>query len=184
VRRLLPLALLLLLAAPALAQSGTPYALLFKNRTCGPITVKLESRMACQDLSTGCRFPVAPEYYREVALRFRERIEWMTVHVQGSCAERPPSVTVGTCALPMGKLFPWNDIRLYTGYVSPFGDADMQPYMPADNAETDLANPVEIDIMLAECDDDRKPVRCRIFCRNPDAGIDNTGQGDGSGDFN
>ncbi|MFO1060222.1 MAG: hypothetical protein U1E53_25040 [Dongiaceae bacterium] len=185
-RRLLPLALLPLFASPAVADDEPPYALLLRNRTCGEITVALHSRMDCGDLSTGCHFTIPPERYREVKLRFRERVEWMTVKVQGSCAEQPPSVTVGKCALPMGKLFPWNDMQLEAGYATPLG-SDMQTYTPADNVATGFSNPVEIDVMLAECDADQKPASCRVFCRNPnasDGGFGDEGSdSDGSGDF-
>ena len=169
----------MLAAGGAAAQTidpGSPYAIQFRNATCGPLTLAIGGDVPCSDLRPGCSLPVAQGFTAELALTFRVRASLMRVAAQGSCpaqATDPPSTMAGECTLPLDRMFPYNGMMIERGLLDPLDpDLDDPPVISerdyaVNRPYLELPNAVEVDVELAECDTTTGARResCAISCR-------------------
>jgi len=173
------------LAAAALAVTGgaaqeidpgSPYAIQFRNATCGPVTLAIGGEMPCNELQPGCSLTVARGLTAELSLTFRARASLMRVAVRGSCAAQatdPPSTMAGECMLPLDRMFPYNGFNMSRGLLDPLDpDPDAPPVISerdyaVNRPYLELPNAVEVDIEISECDGDAGAPResCAVFCR-------------------
>ncbi len=176
---ILGLAVAVLAAAGGRAQTidpGSPYAIQFRNATCGAVTLSIGGDVPCSDLRPGCNLPVARGLTAELALTFRARASLLRVAVQGACpaqASDPPSTMAGECMLPLDRMFPYNGVDITRGLLDPLDpDPDDPPVISerdyaVNRPYLELPNAVEVDLELAECDTSAGARResCAVSCR-------------------
>lgn len=165
------LALALAIAAVPTADATTaksgelPDTLSFGNRTCGALTLTLDSDAPCTAFSSGCQLPLDVDQVLDVDLKQPHSMQFLEVKIEGRCPGQPATRISGRCMMNLDQMFPyriwssgdvWPVASTGRGYDMGLMDSpgDYPGYYPGWTPyDTGVApNAAAVDIGLADCE--------------------------------
>lgn len=158
-----------------------PDTLSFGNRTCGALSLTLDSDAPCTAFSSGCQLPLDTDQVWDVDVRQPRSMQFLDVKIEGRCPGPPATRISGRCTMDLDRIFPyriwssgesWPVANTGEGYGTDLMDSpgDYPGYYPGWTPyDTGVApNAAAIDIGLADCESsgDGATQVCTVSCQS------------------